>query len=319
MILNMEKAEQDPDIAAAGPEGHPERMDLLRTMLKATGRGGVPVRRAFVQTLEPDEEGSRRGPMASLMSDPATLDVYLLIHALASSRAPYDARYQSAAWAIMAGFTISSELTGAKSRWSRAITKLSKLGLIRREGSGRSVRYFLLHESGNGDPYTRPKTVDDDRWFTVPYTYWLDGWDQKLGAAEKLILMVALSSKPNFELPYSRAAAWYGISESSAKRGLTRLANREPRVLMRYERWVPDAASPTLWRTIVTYRLIKKWSAKSRAAVMRKPRVTDAVKFDGARDETAEGESMLSGAGPIGTGEATYAERIQRLQAIKGE
>lgn len=319
MILNMEKAEQDPDIAVAAPKGHPERMELLRTMLTATGRGGVPVRRAFVQALEPDEEGSRRGPMASLISDPATLDVYLLIHALASSRVPYDARYQSAAWAIMAGFTINSELTGAKSRWSRAITKLSKLGLIRREGAGRSVRYFLLHESGNGDPYTRPKTVDDGRWFTVPYTYWLDGWDQKLGAAEKLVLMVALSSKRDFELPYYRAAAWYGISESSAKRGLTRLAGRQPPVLMRYERWVPDAASPTLWRTIITYRLLGKWSAKSRSAVMRKSRATGAVKFDASPDETSEDESVLSGSRPVGTGEASFAERVQRLQDAKGE
>lgn len=319
MILNMEKAEQAPDVAAVAPESHPERMDLLRTMLRATGRGGVPVRRAFVQTLEPDKDGSRRGPMASLMSDPATLDVYLLIHALASSRAPYDARYQSAAWAIMAGFTISSELTGAKSRWSRAITKLSKLGLIRREGAGRSVRYFLLHESGNGDPYTRPKTVDDDRWFTVPYTYWLDGWDQTLGAAEKLILMVALSSKPNFELPYYRAAAWYGISESSAKRGLTRLADRNPPVLMRYERWVPDAASPTLWRTIITYQLMGKWTAKSRSAVMRKARATGAVTFDATTEQDIEDVRMLSSSRPIGTGEATYAERIQRLQDAKEE
>lgn len=311
MILNMDSPDKATDIAATAPESHPDRMDLLRTMLTATGRGGVPVRRAFLQTLEPDEEGSRRGPMALLMSDPATLDVYLLIHALASSRAPYDARYQSAAWAIMAGFTISSELTGAKSRWSRAITKLAKLRLIRREGAGRSVRYFLLHESGNGDPYTRPKTIDDDRWFTVPYTYWLDGWDQTLGAAEKLVLMVALSSKPNFELPYYRAAAWYGISESSAKRGLTRLADRKPPVLMRYERWVPDAASPTLWRTIITYKLIGKWSAKSRSAVMRKPRASGSVKFDAATEAATEDESMFSIARP--NGEASIAERIQRL------
>ena len=131
----------------SAPTSYPTRNDLLRTMLAATGRGGVPLRRAFVQSTELDADGTRRGPLAALISDPSTLDAYLLIHALASARTPYDARYQSAAWAIMAGYTAYSEMTGAKSRWSRSATKLAQLGLIRREGSGRSVRYFLLHES----------------------------------------------------------------------------------------------------------------------------------------------------------------------------
>jgi len=311
--MNDDEAEVDP--GDSEPESHPERADLLRTMLNSTGRGGVPIRRAFVQSPEPDGDGTRQGPMASLVNDPATLDVYLLIHALASSRTPYDARYQSSAWAIMAGFTTFSEMTGAKSKWSRSVTKLTKMGLIRREGSGRSVRYYLLHESGNGDAYTRPKTVDDDRWFSLPHTYWLDGWDQTLGAPEKMMLMIALSSKPTFELPYNRAPAWYGISESTAKRGLTKLAERKPPALLKYQRWEPDAASKTLWRTITSYRLIGKWSARSRSAVMRKQRSDEPVKFRENKDALDLAlESALSTPGTLVVPkEATIVDRIEGL------
>lgn len=313
-ILTMTKSAAESVEGGSAPTSYPTRNDLLRTMLAATGRGGVPLRRAFVQSTELDADGTRRGPLAALISDPSTLDAYLLIHALASARTPYGARYQSAAWAIMAGYTAYSEMTGAKSRWSRSVTKLAQLGLIRREGSGRSVRYFLLHESGDGTAYTRPKTKDDDRWFTVPYSYWLDGWDEKLSAAEKFMLLIALSSKPNFELPYNRVPTWYGISESTAKRGLTKLADREKPVLLRYQRWVPDAASKTLWRTVTSYRLLGVWSGKSRAAVMRKERPERSVHFDdGAESAMADGTPPAQSSKAAHATQPTLEKRLAKM------
>lgn len=271
---------------AAAPSSNPQKLDLLATMLEASGRGAVPIRRAFLQTAKPGEDGTRRGPLASLINDTATLNTYLLIHALASSSEPFDARYQASAWAIVAGLTRYAEMGAAKSRWSRSVTKLVKLGLIKRDGSGRQVRYVLLHESGDETPYTRPKKLEDGHWFSLPHAYWLDGWEERLSGAEKVMLLIALDSKPGFELPYNRAPSWYGISESTAKRGLSGLVAEE--ILLADRTWVPDANSKTLWRTVTRYTAAGIWSVDSRTKTMKtKRRAAQPVMFVESGPEAA--------------------------------
>lgn len=253
--------------SATAPRSAPPPAALLQSMLGPTGRGAVPIRNAFVQSLVPGVDGTRSGPMAKMLTDWPAINAYLLIHALASASAPYIAAYPAKAWVNVAGLTKYAEIDSAKSRWSKQVTKLVELKLIRRDGSGRSVRYTLLHESGNGDPYTRPRNAADGNWFALPHAFWLEGYEQELDVAEKVMLLVALSSKPGFELPANRAPNWYGISESTASRGLRKLAAKAHLVVG--EHWVPDARSKTLWRTVRSYTLVGAWSESSRRDAMR--------------------------------------------------
>lgn len=142
-----------------------------------------------------------------------------------------------------------------------------ELKLISREGSGRSVRYTLLNESGGGQAYTRPRSAAEGAWFSLPHGFWLDGHEQRLELAEKVMLLIAMSSKAGFELPASRAPGWYGVSESTASRGLRGLEQKG--YLIVGEHYVPDARSKTMWRTVKSYTLVEPWSAASRRAAMK--------------------------------------------------
>ncbi|SCY56159.1 hypothetical protein SAMN05216488_2305 [Microbacterium sp. LKL04] len=205
--------------------------------------------------------------MASLVGDWPAINAYLLIHAVASASSPHIAYYPAGSWATVAGLALHAEMDSAKSRWSKQVTKLVERKLVKRSGSGRSVTYTLLHESGNGDPYTRPRTAADGPWFALPHAFWLEGHERDMDTAEKVMLLISMSLKPGFELPASRAPSWYGVSESTAKRGLRKL--ERDLHMMSGDDYVPDAKSRTMWRTVRSYHLIGPWGAAERKAAMR--------------------------------------------------
>lgn len=236
-------------------------------MLEGTGRGGVPVRSVFVQLATPNEEGSRHGLLSKFTTDARALDAYLLIHALASSKAPHAASYPAVAWAHAAGFDVDATMVSARQRWSKAVAKLSKLKLIEPSRDGRRAVYTLLHESGNGDPYTRPRSLNEGGWVTVPYAYWLDGLEEQLSLPEKLMLLVSLDQKQRFELPTARTGDWYGISARTATRGFRGLLNRgiltaEPRTTIDLQN------SINMQRTVNVYSTTGAWTRESRKRAM---------------------------------------------------
>lgn len=250
----MVSFQQPPIAASKAPRSAPAPLDLLQSMLTPTGRGAVPIRNSFVQSAAPDADGTRGGPMAKMLTDWPAINAYLLIHAVASASAPHVAFFPAASWVTVAGLTRWAEMDSAKSRWSKQVSKLVELKLISREGSGRSVRYTLLNESGDGQAYTRPRSAADGAWFSLPHGFWLDGHEQRLELAEKVMLLIAMSSKAGFELPASRAPGWYGVSESTASRGLRGLEQKgyliagEHYVRMRGPRPCGERSSPTpLW------------------------------------------------------------------------
>lgn len=59
----------------------------------------------------------------------------------------------------------------------------------------------------------------------LPFDYWTDdqAWYRTLTLAAKAMLLIGSSLKPGFILPGERVPEWYGISESSAQRGLQEL------------------------------------------------------------------------------------------------
>lgn len=245
----------------------PARLDVLSALLSGTGRGGVPVRSAYVQLPEPDEAGSRHGLLSKFTTDARALDAFLLIHALASSKEPYSASYPALLWAHAAGFDRDATTISARQRWSKAVAKLSKLGLIEASREGRQAVYTLLHESGSREPYTRPTSIKEGGWVSLPYAYWLEGYDEQLSLPEKLMLLVSLDQKQTFELPTARTEDWYGIPETTSSRGFRGLVRRG--ILDATKRTTIDLQNTkNLLRTVNVYSTTGLWSIANRKKAM---------------------------------------------------
>jgi hypothetical protein len=247
----------------------PSRDVLLADMLSQTGRHGVPIRRRLLQTDMERPDGTRAAPLSTMLKarDTATLDAYLLIHAMASSSSPYRASYFSSSWVRLMEFDRGAEAAAASSRWSKTVTRLVDLNLIHRHRVGNVMEYFLRDEAGNGQPYERPTKLADGRWFSLPYQYWLDGWDQRLQSAEKVMLLIALDQPDGFAIPYERFPSWYGISASTAKRGLTGLVSRG--ILSMHTDFHVSGRSPTGWIEVRSYTTEGIWSKQSRDSLMK--------------------------------------------------
>lgn len=257
----------------AAPPDRPPRRDLLLPMLEGTKRAFVPIRRDFIQ-MPPGTEGSRGSSLALLARDSFALDAYLLIHALASSSEPHVAAYPAATWVQLVRLDESATFEAGKSRWSKVVTKLVSLRLIERERKGNEMQYRLLHESGTGDVYARPKNVGDGHWFRLPYAYWREDFDATLNHPEKLMLLIALDQTVDFALPLNQAANWYGISESTARRGLRGL--EDAGLLTKTSSFVASPRSPNGWAEEFRYTLLGSFSKQAvdeaQAASRRKAR-----------------------------------------------
>lgn len=263
------------------PPAPPSRELLLRDMLAQTGRLGVPIRRRFLQTLTPNQNGLSAGPMSKMLRarDSSTLDAFLLIHAMASSSEPYDAFYFSNTWVRLMRFDQGAEASAASSRWAKTITRLEKMNLVKRDRHGNNMHYLLLDEAGDAAPYSRPTKLSHGRWFSIPHAYWLDGYDHSLSTPEKVMLLIALDQPDGFNLPYERAAQWYGLSASTAKRGLTGLVSRG--ILSAESTWVVSGKSATGWIEVRRYTTVGIWSKPSRDQAMKtRPKKRTPIVFE---------------------------------------
>lgn len=246
-------------------------------MLEGTKRTFVPVRRAFIQKPR-GSVGGRGSSLASLARVGSALDAYLLVHALASSSEPYQAAYPAGTWVQLARLDEAASFDAAKSRWSKVVTKLAELRLVERERKGNDMRYRLLSEAGDGTPYKRPKSASDGHWLRLPYSYWLEKFDEELSHAEKLMLIISLDQADDFILPFNQVANWYGISEATARRGLRGLEGRG--LLTKTSSHVVAPRSPTGWAEQFRYTLRGPFSKEAidaaQAASRRKPGFVEA-------------------------------------------
>lgn len=273
----MNHTTHSPNGDAVTPTGRPLRKELLVPMLEGTKRAFVPLRSVFVQ--KPKATAGPRGSILSLLArDGSTLDAYLLIHALASSSEPYIAAYPAATWVQLARLDESASFEAAKSRWSKVVTKLDSLNLVERDRKGNRMQYRLLNEAGDGTPYTRPKGAADGYWLRLPYSYWLEDFDASLTHPEKLMLLISLDQQDGFKLPFNQSANWYGISETTARRGMRGLEGRG--LLTKSSSFVVSPRSPTGWAEEFRYTLQGPFSKKSAAAAQEASR--GAVRFSEA-------------------------------------
>jgi hypothetical protein len=252
------------------PPPRPTRMELLKPMLEGTHRNGVPVRRAFLQTAKPGSDGSRAAKLARLTRDEKALDAYLLISALASSSEPYDTWFPASTWAQVARLDVAAEDDAAKAHWSKIVTKLATEKLIERKRVGNKMNYILLDEAGDGSPYARPVKLSDGAWFSIPHFYWTEEFDEQLTFPEKLMLLIALDQPDDFRMPTDQTKAWYGISESTSRRGFNGLVDRG--ILSQTSTQVADPKAPTGWKTVLRYTTLGPWALSARKTLMSTPR-----------------------------------------------
>jgi hypothetical protein len=173
------------------------------------------------------QRGSRRrpkpGPLAEFVGhhDQRALDLYLLVHALASAP-PWNVDLPAHAWARMIGLLGEEGSSAVSKVWRR----LEDRGLIARDRVRRRALVTLLREDGEGGRYTHPGSgpkSEREPYLKLPYAYWEDDWYQRLRLPGKATLLIALSLEDDFILPEDKAKPWYGISADFAGDGLRAL------------------------------------------------------------------------------------------------
>lgn len=223
-----------------GPPPDPRHAEAVDRLLRARGgrRTFVPVRRAFLQVRV---SGGGPGPLAMFVSGRRgrALDLYLLLHALASTE-PWDV---APGWRAWAGALGMPETDASQVAVSKTLSWLESAKLIRSERDGSRRRLFLQDESGSGDAYKHPARDRAPDYFKLPYAYWNEGWHSRLDLTATAVLLIALSLRSSFVLPLDHAARWYGISRDSVRRGLRDL--NEAGILVSRSRVKRAPRSPT--------------------------------------------------------------------------
>lgn len=214
--------------APAPPPTPPPREQVLRDLLRQSGRGIVPIRKTFVQIGR--GSSTRPGPLANFVRrhDVRGLDAYLLVHALASG-GDFSCEYPATVWARALGLDSAATESAARGAVSKVMKRLDEdHRLIRRGRRRRRSVVTLLEEDGSREDYRHPHKLNQ-QWLRLPHAYWLDGYHLDLSLPAKAILLVALSLNDDFILPVEKAPQWYGLSADTATRGLREL--RDARLL----------------------------------------------------------------------------------------
>lgn len=204
-----------------------DQFDAIDALLTRSGRDHLPLRRAFVQRR--GVRGGGAGPLASFVSSrrSVALDLYLLVHTLASD-APFTVSLATSVWARLTGL----EGPAGAARITRSWKWLEEENLIAVSGKSRSRVIEILREDGSGRPYIHPGAssegeIPEGDYFKLPYVYWRGRFFGRMGLPGKAVLLIALSLEDDFLLPIKQGSKWYGVSEDTIKRGLRQLfANR---------------------------------------------------------------------------------------------
>jgi hypothetical protein len=200
-----------------------QQVEAIQALLERSGREAVPIRRVFTQIRV---RGGGAGPLAAFVRERRrrALDLYLLLHALASAR-PYDVTLATPVWARLLGLSGSSVGSVMTRQWNW----LEEHKLITSHRTDRYRTVVLRREDGSGEPYTHPGVAIEDRpaegdYFSLPYAYWHAGLQDRIDLPTKAVLLIALSRpEDDFILPHEHAARWYGLSVDSLRQGLRQL------------------------------------------------------------------------------------------------
>jgi hypothetical protein len=209
------------------------------------------------------------GPLATFVArgrDKA-LDQYLLALAWASG-GDHDVRKHSLVWARACGYPADSSGQSAVSRgWAFA----QALNLVRVERVARLANVTMLKEDGSGNGYHGPgqKKADKETWLKLPFAYWTGRYYETLDLPAKAMLLIALDLPRRFPLPANRVPDWYGISASTAERGLHQLRSRG---VLKRERVQKAAPLAPEGYTLVNYYTLQQPFGSGKSSASDSPR-----------------------------------------------
>jgi hypothetical protein len=147
---------------------------------------------------------------------------------------------------------------------SRALRRLEARNLIRRTKTSEGVRVLLLKEDGKGANYSPPSGGPRDRYFQLPFEYWLEDHYLSLGMPGKAMLLIALGEMEEFELQVARVPRYYGISTETAERGFHELVRANLAVFD--QRSIKDPDHPEGKRLVKYWRLLGPYQRLRRPA-----------------------------------------------------
>ncbi|HEU5062698.1 MAG TPA: hypothetical protein VFT79_06035 [Solirubrobacterales bacterium] len=190
--------------------------ELLRG--RGTRRNFVPLARSFLQQPRP---GGGPGPLSRFVVSrrKRALDLYLLIHAVASSP-PHDVTLPAKVWARALDMPPSA---ASAVQISKTLSWLESERLLESTRVGNLRRVVLLADDGSGRAYRHPAAEPAEfrvGYLKLSHDYWLEQWHRSLDLPATAVLLIALSLPDEFRLPQHHGAEWYGISRDTVRRGL---------------------------------------------------------------------------------------------------
>jgi hypothetical protein len=236
------------------PDELPNPQLTINALLEASDRPHLPLAKTFVQQRDAKGKGCP-GPLAKFTAKhhERALRQYLLCHAVASG-GDWGAAYPSQVWAR--GLRLDGTQLSARNAVSRNWTWLEKARLIDRGRVGRDAKITLLYDDGSGDPYCHPHNRKPrERFLTLPYAFWRQGWDGKLDLPGIAVLLILLHEKPGYvPLIAERVPEWYGISTSTFEKGVQTLRRND--LLQRKRDKINAPLSDTGFTFVYRYRLL---------------------------------------------------------------
>jgi hypothetical protein len=227
---------------------------------RARGRTAVPLRKAFVQ--KPPGAECRHGPLKQFVANGDTrgLRAYLIIVAATSHAhdGSWTTTLDSAVWARLMDIDQSATGPAVRTGAIKTLRRLENRKLIACSGARGStqVAVTLLREDGSGEPYTRPDgSTEADRFLRLPPGFWTKGYDTKLDMPGLAMLLTIAREKPWSRFPAKQVEQWYGWSEETTLRGITRLLDLD--LIERREAYQRAPLSPTGVTMVHEIRLVK--------------------------------------------------------------
>jgi hypothetical protein len=217
----------DPDLATGGGDEPDEESfvatpdDTRQAIVRRTGRGYTPVRHVFVQKHDGPQRASTLARFCRNRKKRA-LVLYLL---LLTMWKPEASPYRSEFW-LRALDVADGNVTWSKSSLSTSWTSLVDMGLAARTRTRRMAKLVARREDGE-EEYSLPdgKRIPD-RYFVLPGEFWTEKWFDELSLPAICVLLVLLketNDQEEIHLTYEQFDTWYGISASSAQKGLGEL------------------------------------------------------------------------------------------------
>lgn len=229
-ILLMSIAPTTEAAAVIGPS--PESVKATpaaarAAMVRNTGAGYTPVRSSFVQKYEGT---NRASTLSKLVRERKRRELIAYLLVLTAPGSENHAPWSSAVWIRVLTVTPDPQMTWSRSTLSETWTSLVQLKLVNRERVRRRSQITPRREDRKKGPYVRPDGKDTkDRYFVLPGEFWTKCWFDRLSlpaVAVLLILLKETGGEKEKHLTHAETARYYGISETTAKKGYAELADK---------------------------------------------------------------------------------------------